>query len=975
MLALLHEEQLNKDENHYPTLNNIYSQTEFQRHFVDLLAITTPSSVNIQSHISSLAQCFRHSKQTRCSLRISIADDHSQSTHVVMPLIETVLSLQQRILLPTIPPQILSTEQSSEHGSQNLPFYVNAAIRPWFYPLIHKQLTMLSPASQSDPSNLRRAAVHCIDDDGHFFHLLLEESSDANEAKRQDLTTIWESEIFIFCASDKHQLFDYVQAIKTYLIENTSSVLKDLAFTINSWSKRRIGKTLAIRAAFVSTSVEDLHYKLDKLLEYCLNIKVGDDIYCNDHSVTVDEIAQGKLAFVLPGLGAAYPDMLTDLCLHFPEVRAIFDFVDYLAIAAGSRSKPSEHIFPRRDQYAKPTAESPASLAMMDSAVIIVLMAEWAIFQLLLNLGITPDILLGCSTGEFAAITMSGSVNIINAAPLFYHLSTGVSKALPFNRLVNLRSLKINAALADIQKYLASYKNKIHLSADLSYEQLLVTGDKDSINTFAKTLEDNNISADFLPFAIPYHTPLVIDVVSPQNPDVLALQIDKPLIESWSCSLVDKYPSDPDAIRRISTELFSKPILFRNSIEALYAKGVRKFVEVGPRGNLAPIISETLKSSPHISIAANRADLSAITQLNHTLAALFVNDVYMDFSYLYTRRSPVLLPVFEHSINTAPVYDRLKTKQSLHHSNNFPSIEDFRKQLMQLEQQTITALQSHKSRHNINDSDLSEEISLPQIFSQFTNESFSGMVCRQIPEDKLPLDSDMIRRQADDILSPVELEIFQSFQQLSKRRQWLAGRIAIKEAVRQLLHNINSTELTNRDIEIGIQESGKIYINKIHADYPCPLISLTHKDKRVIAVAADSAIYSSIGIDLESTDPTDDDLARLVLSQQEQNYIHKWLPEERNFNFKKIWAAKEAAAKVLGFGLPDYLKNLSIVDTNKDMNHFSIEALVKHNDPVAAPIHGYSSTQTIEATTLKMPAYVANWQNTILAISFFKIRS
>jgi hypothetical protein len=69
---LLHEESLNTDENSYQTLNDIYNQTEFQSNSVELLAITAPHSSNLQSHISSLSQCFRHSTKAWCSLRTSI---------------------------------------------------------------------------------------------------------------------------------------------------------------------------------------------------------------------------------------------------------------------------------------------------------------------------------------------------------------------------------------------------------------------------------------------------------------------------------------------------------------------------------------------------------------------------------------------------------------------------------------------------------------------------------------------------------------------------------------------------------------------------------------------------------------------------------------------------------------------------------------------------------------------------------------
>ena len=156
---------------------------------------------------------------------------------------------------------------------------------------------------------------------------------------------------------------------------------------------------------------------VDLLAIVLITVLLSDqNIYLNGDTTAENEISQGKLAFVLPGLGAAYPDMLKEMCLHFPEVRAIFDFVDYLAISAGGQLSPSNRIFPRRDLDRSLSNETPASLAMMDSAVVTVLMAEWAIFTLLLNLGITPDMLLGCSTGEFAAITMSGAIDIFGRA-------------------------------------------------------------------------------------------------------------------------------------------------------------------------------------------------------------------------------------------------------------------------------------------------------------------------------------------------------------------------------------------------------------------------------------------------------------------------------------------------------------------------------------------------------------------------------
>ena len=40
----------------------------------------------------------------------------------------------------------------------------------------------------------------------------------------------------------------------------------------------------------------------------------------------------GKVVLVFPGEGAQYPGMLADLCLHFDEVREVFDRIDRLYV-------------------------------------------------------------------------------------------------------------------------------------------------------------------------------------------------------------------------------------------------------------------------------------------------------------------------------------------------------------------------------------------------------------------------------------------------------------------------------------------------------------------------------------------------------------------------------------------------------------------------------------------------------------------
>ena len=278
----------------------------------------------------------------------------------------------------------------------------------------------------------------------------------------------------------------------------------------------------------------------------------------------------------------------------------------------------------------------------MDSAVVIVLMAEWALYTVLQKIGIKPDALLGCSTGEFAALTMSGAVDILTAAPMFFRLSTAVSKSVPKDDLAQLRTAMVLGDYDLIEGTLAAIEN-LYVGAALAPSQTIISGSQKAIDIAVAKLEELSIDSYILPMAIPYHTPLVSGFVDHDNPELQELPLQAPTTPAWSCSKVAPYPSDVSAMRRITTELFTQPILLKRTIEAMYADGITKFVEVGPRGALTPLIDEILADRPHLSVASNNAHGSAITQLNQCLGLLAAHGVPMDLGYLFARRAPELI--------------------------------------------------------------------------------------------------------------------------------------------------------------------------------------------------------------------------------------------------------------------------------------------------------------------------------------------
>ncbi len=346
---------------------------------------------------------------------------------------------------------------------------------------------------------------------------------------------------------------------------------------------------------------------------------------------------RSKVAFVFPGLGASYPNMLADLCFYFPEVRSVFDFVERLAVRANDKVLPSRAIFPLSNDGSQTISQ--ALLATIDSAVVTLLLAQWALFNLLQKLGIRADAFLGCSTGEFAVLTMNSSFNIFKAAEPFYRLSTQVSRLVPKDELIRLRTIRVSAPFAGrVENLVKALPAPVYLGAEMSNTCSLLSGERSVMDELCAQLKKNDIDFLVLPVAIPYHTPLVAGKISGEDPEFMRLSVQIPDRESWSASLANTYPDDPPAIRKLAMNLFEKPIQFRSSIEQMYDAGTRIFLEVAPKGGLIPYVSEILADRPHRAMACNLAERSGIDQLNVLLATLHCDGIDLDLDVLYERR-------------------------------------------------------------------------------------------------------------------------------------------------------------------------------------------------------------------------------------------------------------------------------------------------------------------------------------------------
>ena len=115
----------------------------------------------------------------------------------------------------------------------------------------------------------------------------------------------------------------------------------------------------------------------------------------------------GKIAYVFPGQGSQYTDMLSDLAIHFPEIRKRFEVADRI-LADRFPGRLSSHVFPPPRFSEDEKREIEKVLTRTDVAQPALGAADMGLFYLIKSFGLEPHMVAGHSYGEYVALCAAG---------------------------------------------------------------------------------------------------------------------------------------------------------------------------------------------------------------------------------------------------------------------------------------------------------------------------------------------------------------------------------------------------------------------------------------------------------------------------------------------------------------------------------------------------------------------------------------
>ncbi len=300
-----------------------------------------------------------------------------------------------------------------------------------------------------------------------------------------------------------------------------------------------------------------------------------------------------KVAFLFTGQGSQYVNMLDELRAIEPILAQTFAEADH--VMTPLLGKPlTDYIFIDRND--------PSAVAQLEQQLLrteitqpAVLTADIALYRLLRAYGVEPDMVMGHSLGEYAALVAAGAMSF--EAALEAVSARGREMAgldIPDHGAM----AAIMAPLEEIERIVASIDGYVVIANVNSAHQAVIGGATAAVEQAILAFQEAGLTAVRIPVSHAFHTSIVAPVSEPLRRTLARLQLHAPMLPIVANVDGEFYLAEgPDAEGRMLDVLgrqVASPVQFVKGLNTLYEAGARVFVEVGPKRALAGFAEDVL---------------------------------------------------------------------------------------------------------------------------------------------------------------------------------------------------------------------------------------------------------------------------------------------------------------------------------------------------------------------------------------------
>ncbi len=329
--------------------------------------------------------------------------------------------------------------------------------------------------------------------------------------------------------------------------------------------------------------------------------------------------APGKVAFLFPGQGTQYVNMMRDLAAKYEVVRNTFHEADEVLVDELEGVKLTDILWPTPDTpAAREAAEKKLQLTEFTQPA--VLAADVAILRLLRQWGVEPDVVAGHSLGEYGALVAAGVLSFADAL----HAVAARGREMAHVEVPDLGKMaSVSGGWKAVSEAIQGLSGYVIPANKNSPSQTVIAGSSAGVDEAVALLSKKGFQAQYLPVSAAFHSDIVAPASKPLRNVLARLDVKAPRVRVLSNVGARPYPDDPEAIRDNLAVQVASPVEWVEIVERMHAEGVRVFVEVGPKLALTSFVRDILKGHPDaVAIGANHPKKGGIVHANELFAFL-----------------------------------------------------------------------------------------------------------------------------------------------------------------------------------------------------------------------------------------------------------------------------------------------------------------------------------------------------------------